>query len=213
MSMIIHDYGRFWNPLVVDWRSKTLKGYVRRKKNEGARDFWKANGVYVLHKDFELVYVGRTTNQPIGDRLKYHLIDNLAGRWNSFSWFSVSTPTSDGVRATTGIKHNVSPAEAATTLEALAIMIARPQLNRAEVKFPGKAQEIVQLIPDTKKTLLKMSELDERDLLGNIHEAVLQLSSASEKPRAPKARSQKKSKVKKHAGGSLRRSKRNRKRG
>ena len=36
-----------------------------------------------------VVYVGRTTEQALGIRLRQHTIDRLNGRWDRFSWFGV----------------------------------------------------------------------------------------------------------------------------
>jgi len=90
---LIKFYGTFWNPDTVDWgkRGRGNKGKLtgKVKPNRMHIDFWEARGIYVLHDNFKAIYVGQTMD-PLGGRLRDHLSDRLAGRWDMFSWFSIS---------------------------------------------------------------------------------------------------------------------------
>jgi predicted GIY-YIG superfamily endonuclease len=46
-------------------------------------------GVYALYYEHDLLYVGQTFHQNLGDRLKQHLKDEKATRWDSFSWYGI----------------------------------------------------------------------------------------------------------------------------
>ncbi|MGM0662262.1 MAG: GIY-YIG nuclease family protein, partial [Pseudomonadota bacterium] len=42
---------------------------------------------YILYDEYGPCYVGLTSSQGLGKRLKDHLDDKLAGKWDRFSWF------------------------------------------------------------------------------------------------------------------------------
>lgn len=137
---IIRSYGEFWNPDAVNWRDKELAGSW--DDNRGIRhenNFWLAKGIYVLYADFKPIYVGKALadSSGVGKRLCDHLSDRLVGRWDMFSWYSLHTPskTSPGVNPvgarTLGVAHMVD------TLEAIAILITDPPLNRRRESLTG----------------------------------------------------------------------------
>ena len=84
--------------------------------------------------------VGKADANRLGPRLRDHLTDRFAGRWDMFSWFSLSTiaTTYKGVRAPG--ERKVAAKTLADTLEALAILIADPALNRKRENLPSAAQ-------------------------------------------------------------------------
>lgn len=96
--MLIKSFGLYWNPDIVDWGAVgagnrgDLAGVITRKKEKHRINFWEAKGIYVLHADFKAVYVGKALRTSIGARLRDHLADRFAGRWDMFSWFSISNP-------------------------------------------------------------------------------------------------------------------------
>lgn len=144
--MLIRAFGLLWNPDTVDWGTRgrgnrgALKGRVRRDGRQYRIDFWEAKGVYVLHADFKTIYVGKADRQRLGPRLRDHLTDRFAGRWDMFSWFSLSTiaTTYNGVRAPG--KRLVTAKILNDTLEALAILVSDPALNRRRETIPGAVQ-------------------------------------------------------------------------
>ena len=90
--MLIKAYGEFWNPFATDWKSKELLGKGLPKNYRHEINFWEAKGIYVLLREFRPVYVGKSWADRIGPRLYEHLADKFAGRWDMFSWYSVSKP-------------------------------------------------------------------------------------------------------------------------
>ena len=153
---IIKSYGEFWNPDTVNWKGPNgtrLRGEytplattAKPKPPKAVADFWNARGIYVLYSEFKPVYVGKALapKSGIGARLETHLTDRLIARWDMFSWYSLSKPsaTSGGVN-TSGGRH-LSPDEMVNTLEALAILITDPPLNRRRESVPG-AIEVTQV--------------------------------------------------------------------
>jgi len=152
-DMLIHLYGEYWNPDAVEWGSKgkkkggsgnkgQLSGKVKIKSGKKTKtviiDFWNARGVYALYDNFRLVYVGVAYSGKagcLGKRLRDHLTDRFAGRWDMFSWFSTSTLRTKTVRPP-GTRQ-VKPGPVISTLEAFAITLASPPLNRRYNEMPG----------------------------------------------------------------------------
>jgi hypothetical protein len=85
------------------------------------------HGIYALYRDKNLYYVGLARN--LKRRVKHHLEDRHAGRWNFFSMYLV--------RSELNLRD----------LESLAIRISFPEANRTRGKFGGA--------PDLKKALKK----------------------------------------------------------
>lgn len=137
--MLIRLYGEYWNPDIVDWGKRgpgnkgRLIGYFQKKSE--VRDYWDARGIYALFDEFRLVYVGQAMSQGIGKRVRDHLTDRMAGRWDMFSWFSTSTMREKTVRDPG--QRQVTPGEVVNTLEALAIAVNSPPLNRRYNAIPG----------------------------------------------------------------------------
>lgn len=94
-SGFIRCYGLFWSVEDVAWfRGSEVPGPFRLLGRVGRRsatiqvcDFRAQRGIYVLYDDYGPYYVGLTRKRPLGDRLKQHLSDHHADRWDRFSWF------------------------------------------------------------------------------------------------------------------------------
>lgn len=148
--MLIRAFGRYWNPKIVDWGSVgagnrgLLQGKILYEGGRYTIDFWEAQGIYVLHEEFQPVYIGKAYKTRLGPRLRNHLTDRFAGRWDMFSWYTLST-----VNRTTGDlrdagKRQLNPDTVNDTLEAVAILLADPPLNRRQESIPD-AQEAEQV--------------------------------------------------------------------
>lgn len=139
--MLIKAYGQFWNPDIVDWgrRGQGNKGnLLGRTKIKGRNydiNYWDAKGIYVLHADFKTVYVGQANDGSIGKRLRDHLTDRFMGRWDMFSWFSISNPSITKSIVSVPGQRQLGPQVIIDTLEAIGILIADPALNRKREKF------------------------------------------------------------------------------
>jgi len=95
------------------------------------RDYIKGkNGVYALYKGHMLYYVGLTSNMRT--RIKHHLKDRHAGKWDSFSFYL----TEDN-------KH-------IKELETLILKVAEPKGNKVKGNLPGSKDLFRQLDKDIK---------------------------------------------------------------
>jgi len=124
---LINAFGMYWRRENVLWSQPKLFG--QQQVGSTAVNFTGQRGVYLLHDRREVVYVGRTTDQNLGRRLKDHTTDRLSGRWDRFSWFGVLPVEENGELA-------ASPSEAfnlnnlIATMEALLIEGLEPPQNR-----------------------------------------------------------------------------------
>lgn len=159
---LINAFGMYWSRNNVLWTT-TPRILGQQQLGSTHVDFCGQRGVYLLHDGRAVVYVGRTTAQPLGVRLRQHISDRLNGRWDRFSWFGVfpvaeSGALSDAVGAYTLDMLIV-------TMEALLIEGVEPPQNRKrgddfraaeflQVEDPEiQKNQIIELIDELKKKL------------------------------------------------------------
>jgi hypothetical protein len=92
---LINAFGMYWARSQVLW-SATPRILGQQQPGSSPVDFCGQRGVYLLHDGRDVVYVGRTTDQALGIRLRQHTADRLNGRWDRFSWFGVYGPSESG---------------------------------------------------------------------------------------------------------------------
>jgi hypothetical protein len=155
---LINAFGMYWTRSGVFW-SPTPMIFGQQQPGSTAVDFCGQRGVYLLHDGRAVVYVGRTTDQPLGVRLRQHTVDRLNGRWDRFSWFGVYPVTVAGSLdqaqpETFGLEMLI------VTMEALLIEGLEPPQNRKRGD-EFKAIEFLQ-VPDPEfEKRQKASLLDE----------------------------------------------------
>jgi len=143
--MLIKTYGEHWRRDWVNWkRGKFLAGNGKNQSRKA--NFWYMRGIYALYSGFELVYIGQTTKQSLGTRLKQHTHNESSGRWDTFSWYGLQDIVNpkDNYGYLRPGKLNATEREKIENIieafESLAIRIADPPLNRKRGKF-GKSEE------------------------------------------------------------------------
>jgi hypothetical protein len=171
--VLIRAYGLFWNPEIVDWGSRgagnrgELFGTVRIGNAQFKIDFWDVYGVYVLLENFRAVYVGKASRKLLGPRLRDHLTDRFAGRWDMFSWFALSSVRKVQRNVRKPGKRQVTPPILNDTLEALSILVTDAPLNRKRESIPGAllAQQAENPHPKTIRKYLEeiLEKMDEDD--------------------------------------------------
>jgi hypothetical protein len=125
---LINAFGMYWARSHVLW-STIPRILGQQQPGSDAVDFCGQRGVYLLHDGRDVVYVGRTTDQPLGARLRQHTVDRLNGRWDRFSWFGVFAPSEKG--ALNSIPNGRYDLDMLiTTMEALLIEGLEPPQNR-----------------------------------------------------------------------------------
>lgn len=192
--------GANWSPELVGWGSAgrtmntELPGYYAGKltnaptkgrlsdtqrKNQ-TLNFWNVPGIYVLYRGDAVVYVGKSEDLGIGQRLKeHHQSDHLVGRWDTFSWVSPTAIVEvfpDG--NTTGVADSIklessSPNPTVQNLsswlaeiEALGILLARPLDNRQAPKLSDDIWWFTQVRSEH-------AQLTQEEMVAAIYSAVL----------------------------------------
>jgi hypothetical protein len=125
---LINAFGMYWARGNVLWTSSP-KLLGQQQPGSTPVDFATQKGVYLLHDGRAVVYVGRTTDQALGVRLKQHTVDRLNGRWDRFSWFGVFPVSEDGSLTSTSIG-TFDIDSLIATMEALLIEGLEPPQNR-----------------------------------------------------------------------------------
>lgn len=143
--MLIRNYGLFWRRREVDWlpRQGELLGLGVRRKRQGYANFAKQRGIYALYDEtFRLIYVGQAGkgNRRLYNRLRAHTLNNLANRWNFFSWFGVCSLSEERDEDDNFVldefeDQNVGLEETLDHLEAILIMAGEPMRNYQGGRF------------------------------------------------------------------------------
>ena len=170
---IIKSYGEFWRADLIEWEGKKeIIGWATNKSRKA--NFWDMLGIYALYSNYKLIYIGQSSKQSIGVRLKGHYLKyELKNRWDTFSWYGirdvlkVNKDKNDMYPlGSVNKRESVSSEKAIEILETLAIRIADPDLNRQRRRFKHKdinAELFHQYVPKKINELNKIiKDLDEK---------------------------------------------------
>jgi HB1, ASXL, restriction endonuclease HTH domain len=147
---LINAFGMYWARDKIDWEFAQPRLLGMQQTGSDLVDFHGQKGVYLLLDGRSVVYVGRTTEQPLGVRLRQHLFDRLNSRWDRFSWFGIYQVNSEG-KLVTNVGTNFDVSTLIATMEALLIEGLEPPQNRKRGD-DFKAVEFLQGInPDLEK--------------------------------------------------------------
>jgi hypothetical protein len=125
---LINAFGMYWARSSVLW-TPTSRILGQQQPGSTPVDFCNERGVYLLHDGRAVVYVGRTTEQALGVRLRQHTSDRLNGRWDRFSWFGVY-PAADTGELNRNVGNSYNLDMLIVTMEALLIEGLEPPQNR-----------------------------------------------------------------------------------
>ncbi len=124
---IVTAFGMFWRKDAIEW-SPSPKLLGMQQIGSSPVDFCKQLGIYLLYDGREVIYVGRSSDRPLGRRLYEHTVDRMSSRWDRFSWFGLLPVSEDGQlrQMPKGYQsHTLIPA-----LEAILIEALEPRQNR-----------------------------------------------------------------------------------
>ena len=149
-STLIANMGLFWREDCVFWGAANNKGSLLGKL-AGARrsdpvEFRRQRGIYVLYSDFHIIYVGQagSGNASLFGRLKRHTRDDLAERWDRFSWFGLD-PVLSSWRLAAPAKQALPNTETILNhIEGILIHAAEPPLNRQGGSFGPDVERYLQ---------------------------------------------------------------------
>jgi len=149
---IINAFGIYWSRNLVHWKSSPdLLGI----QQIGAKEvnFKDQVGVYLLHDNREIIYIGQAIDQLLGQRLKYHTTDRLSGRWDRFSWFGFYPVNENGTLISNILFDGLTIKDIGNTLEAILIESIEPRQNRKQGNLFFGLEYLQQEAPELKKKL------------------------------------------------------------
>ena len=133
-------YGLYWERERVKFGRGSGGVLGRQGAGSDPVDFSNQQGVYFLHQNRNVVYVGRTSDS-LYSRLLDHNGNRKAFRWNQFSWFGFREVTQEGelgaVPEMTDLHHMI------TLLESVLIEALQPPLNAQQGAYLGPIYEQV----------------------------------------------------------------------
>lgn len=151
---IVSSFGMYWRREAVQWKA-TPKLLGMQQLGSTPVDFNGQLGIYLLYDGREVIYIGRSTDRPLGRRLFEHTMDRLAVRWDRFSWFGllpVSEAGSLGALPSTYEAAKIIPA-----LEAILVEALEPRQNRKRGDDLSAVEFIQKEDPEIQKKRVKAS--------------------------------------------------------
>ena len=149
---IVTSFGMFWRRTAVDWIS-TPKVLGMQEIGATPVDFFKQLGIYLLYDGREVIYVGRSTDRPIGRRLYEHTIDRMSARWDRFSWFGLLPVSEAGHLG--ALPKTYEAAMVIPALEAILIEALEPRQNRKRGDDLAAVEYIQRVDPEIEKKRMK----------------------------------------------------------
>jgi hypothetical protein len=149
---IITSFGMFWRKEAIEWTT-TPKLLGMQQIGATPVDFYKQLGIYLLYDGREVIYVGRTTDRPLGKRLYEHTIDRMSARWDRFSWFGL-LPVSD-VGQIGSLPDAYVAAKLVPALEAILIEALEPRQNRKRGDDLAAVEYLQKVDPEIEKKKVK----------------------------------------------------------
>ena len=133
--------GARWRADDVYWYSAHqtahLDGVPRKNVTAPVVNFAHQSGIYILYSDHKPIYIGQA-NKTLFTRLKAHfLTDDLAGRWDTFTWFGLRSVIGgkNPRLSKPGTNFSISTVQLLDHFEAAMIHAFEPPLNGQEGRF------------------------------------------------------------------------------
>jgi hypothetical protein len=149
---IISSFGMFWRREAIEWTA-TPKLLGMQQIGATPVDFFKQLGIYLLYDGREVIYVGRTTDRPLGRRLYEHTIDRMSARWDRFSWFGLLPISEIGHIGT--LPETYEAAKLIPALEAILIEALEPRQNRRRGDDLAAVEYLQKVDPEIEKKKVK----------------------------------------------------------
>lgn len=149
---IITSFGMFWRKDAIEWTSAP-KLLGMQQIGATPVDFNRQLGIYLLYDGREVIYVGRTTDRPLGRRLYEHTVDRMSARWDRFSWFGLLPVTESGQLGP--LPDGYSAAKLIPALEAILIEALEPRQNRKRGDDLAAVEYLQKVDPEIEKKKMK----------------------------------------------------------
>ena len=163
---IIPAFGLYWERDKVNW-GRGSKGILGRQTPDSKEvDFSEQHGVYLLHKERSVIYVGKT-EKNLRKRLNSHKLDQKkALRWNRFSWFGLRDVNKNGVLEP--LPSEIDTDHFVAILESVLIEALEPPVNGQRGAYMGILYEQVVDPEIQEKEYAKLRRMMAKSLEGKI---------------------------------------------
>jgi len=151
---IVSSFGMFWRRNGIEWNA-TPRILGMQQIGATPVDFCRQLGIYLLYDGREVIYIGRTTDRPLGRRLYEHTIDRMAVRWDRFSWFGLLPVSETGTLGELPLTFDA--AKMIPALEAILIEALEPRQNRKRGDDLSAVEYIQREDPEIHKKRVKES--------------------------------------------------------
>lgn len=149
---IVTSFGMFWRRNEIEWVA-TAKLLGMQQIGATPVDFFNQLGIYLLYDGREVIYVGRTTEQPLGRRLFQHTSDRMSTRWDRFSWFGLLPVSESGKLGE--LPATFEAAKLIPAMEAILIESLEPRQNRKRGDDLAAVEYIQRIDPEIEKKRIK----------------------------------------------------------
>jgi hypothetical protein len=149
---IVSSFGMFWRREAIEWVA-TPKLLGMQQIGATPVDFTKQLGIYLLYDGREVIYVGRTTERPLGRRLFEHTIDRMSARWDRFSWFGLLPVSEAGTLGK--LPSTFDATKMIPALEAILIEALEPRQNRKRGDDLAAVEYLQRIDPEIEKKKMK----------------------------------------------------------
>jgi len=149
---IVSSFGMFWRREAIEWVA-TPKLLGMQQIGATPVDFTKQLGIYLLYDGREVIYVGRTTDRPLGRRLYEHTVDRMSARWDRFSWFGLLPVSESGDLGK--LPATFDATKMIPALEAILIEALEPRQNRKRGDDLAAVEFLQKEDPAIKKKMVK----------------------------------------------------------
>lgn len=151
---IVTSFGMFWRRTAIEWTG-TPKLLGMQKIGATPVDFNRQLGIYLLYDGREVIYIGRTSDRPLGRRLYEHTSDRMAARWDRFSWFGLLPVSEAGSLGS--LPETYDATKMIPALEAILIEALEPRQNRKRGDDLSAVEYIQREDPEIQKKRVKES--------------------------------------------------------
>jgi len=149
---VVSSFGMFWRREAIEWIA-TPRLLGMQQIGATPVDFNTQLGVYLLYDGREVIYVGRTTDRPLGRRLYEHTSDRMSTRWDRFSWFGLLPVSETGKLGP--LPQTFEAAKLIPALEAILIEALEPRQNRKRGDDLAAVEYIQRVDPEIEKKRIK----------------------------------------------------------
>lgn len=149
---IVSSFGMFWRRESIEWLA-TPKLLGMQQIGATPVDFFRQLGIYLLYDGREVIYVGRTTDRPLGRRLYEHTMDRMSARWDRFSWFGLLPVSETGQIG--ALPETYDAAKLIPALEAILIEALEPRQNRKRGDDLAAVEYLQKVDPEIEKKKVK----------------------------------------------------------